>query len=88
TNTSGLLSTIFMINMQYRFTKLNKAANSFGAIQLQVCEGLQEIIEKMQTGTKQLHYSMNNFSDVTNDLQTIQYKLESLEIEHYPKNKR
>jgi DNA anti-recombination protein RmuC len=81
TNTSGLLSTIFMINMQYRFTSLNQSAKRFGDIQIQVCQGLRDVIETMQKGSTQLQYCMNNFTDAQNTLSNLKVKLENLDVD-------
>ncbi|NHJ85395.1 MAG: DNA recombination protein RmuC [Asgard group archaeon] len=78
TNSSGLLSTIFMINMQHRFMTLNSAANRFGYIQMNICQGLREVVEKMRIGTTQLQNSLNNFSDAMTDVIELNTLLETL----------
>ncbi|MFW9922673.1 MAG: DNA recombination protein RmuC [Candidatus Thorarchaeota archaeon] len=81
TNTSGLLSTIFMINMQNRFIKLNSAANKFGDLQIRVCQGVTDVVDKMKTGTSQLQYCLNNISDAVNELSKLNTILETLDLE-------
>ena len=81
TNTSGLLSTIFMINMQNRFTKLNSAASKFGNMQMRVCQGMNSNLEKLKTCATQLLYSMNNVSDVISELSKLHTLLETLDVE-------
>ena len=81
TNTSGLLSTIFMINMQNRFTKLNSAASKFGNMQMRVCQGMNSNLEKLKTCATQLQYSMNNVSDVISDLTKLHTLLETLDVD-------
>ncbi len=83
TNTSGLLSTIFMINMQHRFIKLNSAACRFGDFQMKVNHGLREVIEQMRTGMIQLQHSMNNYNDAVNHLAKLNTKLETLNIDEF-----
>ncbi|MHA1211509.1 MAG: DNA recombination protein RmuC [Candidatus Heimdallarchaeota archaeon] len=78
TNTSGLLSTIFMINMQHRFVNLNQAANRFGSVQMNVCHGLREVIDNLRKSTTQLQHSLNNVSDATRDVVELNSLLESL----------
>ncbi|NHJ46619.1 MAG: DNA recombination protein RmuC [Asgard group archaeon] len=79
TNTSGLLSTIFMIKMQHRFVNLNSAVGRFGLIQMNVCQGLREVIDKIRTGSSQLQHSMNNLSDVVKEISELNSILESLD---------
>ena len=81
TNTSGLLSTIFMINMQHRFIKLNSAASEFGNIQMRVCQGLGDVVERLRTGSTQMQYSLNNLSDAVSELTKLQTILETLDVE-------
>ncbi|MGC9781128.1 MAG: DNA recombination protein RmuC [Candidatus Heimdallarchaeota archaeon] len=83
TNTSGLLSTIFMIKMQHRFTKLNSAASSFGNIQMKVCQGIEEVLEKIKTGTGQLQNSLNNITVAKNELTKLNNMLNTLDIENF-----
>ncbi|MHA1156037.1 MAG: DNA recombination protein RmuC [Candidatus Heimdallarchaeota archaeon] len=83
TNTSGLLSTIFMINMQHRFIKLNSAASRFGDLQMKVNLGLREVIDQMRTGTSQLQHSMNNYNDAVNQLAKLNTMLETLNIDEF-----
>ncbi|HUT82845.1 MAG TPA: DNA recombination protein RmuC [Candidatus Bathyarchaeia archaeon] len=83
TNSSGLLSAIFMINMQYRFTKLNSAAGKFGEIQMKVSQGIRNATEKISTGSIQLQNCMNNISDAFNELTKITTVIETLNIEDY-----
>jgi len=79
TNSSGLLSTIFMINMQNRFTVLNSAASKFGDIQVRACQGINTVIEKMRTSSTQIQYCMNNISDAISELTKLNTMLESLD---------
>lgn len=83
TNSSGLLSAIFMINMQYRFTQLNSAASKFGEVQMKVSQGIRYATEKISTGAVQLQNSMNNISDAINELTKITNLIETLNIENY-----
>jgi len=81
TNTSGLLSTIFMVNMQHRFTRLNSAAYSFGDLQMKACQRLREVVDKMRTGNNQLQNSTRNFSDAINELEKLTLQIETLDVD-------
>jgi len=81
TNTSGLLSTIFMINMQHRFIQLNKAASEFGEIQIKLKQGIKTALEKIRTGQSQLTFCINNFSSTSQTLEELKNLVETLEIE-------
>lgn len=81
TNTSGLLSTIFMINMQHRFIKLNSAACRFGDIQMKMIQGLREVNNQLRTGASQLQHSMNNYNDAVSQLVKLNTMLETLTID-------
>ena len=83
TNTSGLLSTIFMINMQHRFITLNSAACRFGDLQMKINLGLREVIDLLRTGSSQLQHSMNNYNDAVNHLTKLNTMLETLDIEEF-----
>ena len=83
TNTSGLLSTIFMINMQHRFITLNSAACRFGDLQMKVNLGLREVIDLLRTGSIQLQHSMNNYNDAVNHLTKLNTMLETLDIDEF-----
>jgi len=78
TNTSGLLSAIFMIKMQYRFVNLNKSVKRFGMVQMNVCRGLREVSEKLGTSTKQLQHSLNNLLEMTKEVTELAGILEML----------
>jgi DNA anti-recombination protein RmuC len=79
TNTSGLLSTIFMIKMQHRFINLNSSVGRFGLVQMNVCQGLREVIDKLRTGSLQLQHSMNNINDAVKEISELNLILESLD---------
>jgi len=81
TNTSGLLSTIFMVNMQHRFTRLNSAAYSFGDLQMKTCQRLREVVDKMRTGNNQLQNSIRNISDAINELEKLTVQIELLDVD-------
>jgi DNA anti-recombination protein RmuC len=81
TNTSGLLSTIFMVNMQHRFTKLNSAASHFGDLQIKVCQCISDVIDRMTKGSTQLQHCFNNLSDAMNDLKKLNATLETLSFD-------
>jgi DNA anti-recombination protein RmuC len=83
TNTSGLLSTIFMINMQHRFITLNSAACRFGDLQMKVNLGLREVIDLLRTGSGQLQHSMNNYNDALNQLAKLNTMLETLDLDEF-----
>ncbi|MHA1125075.1 MAG: DNA recombination protein RmuC [Candidatus Heimdallarchaeota archaeon] len=81
TNTSGLLSTIFMVNMQHRFTRLNSAAYSFGDLQMKACQRLRDVIEKLRTGNNQLQNSLRNITEVISEIEKLTVQLEILEVD-------
>ncbi|MCF2144093.1 MAG: DNA recombination protein RmuC [Candidatus Heimdallarchaeota archaeon] len=78
TNTSGLLSAIFMIKMQYRFVNLNKSVKRFSMVQMNVCQGLRDAAEKLTTSSKQLQHSLNNLIDATKEVSELGRILETL----------
>ena len=82
TNTSGLLSTIFMINMQHRFIKLNSSAKQFGNFQVRVSQGIRRIIENMGKGEKQINHCLNNIVTAMEELERLRENIEDLEIDY------
>ena len=82
TNTSGLLSTIFMINMQHRFIRLNSSAKEFGTFQVKVSQGIRRIIEDMGKGEKQINYCLNNLVTAMGELERLRENIDDLEIEY------
>jgi len=81
-NTSGLLSTIFMINMQHRFIRLNSSAKEFGTFQVKVSQGIRRIIENMGKGEKQINYCLNNMVTAMGELERLRENIDDLEIEY------
>ena len=81
TNTSGLLSTVFMINMQHRFVKLNKAACEFGQIQNRLDLGTKNALNMIRTSQKQLTDCLKNVSNASQLLEDLNNMIETLEIE-------
>lgn len=81
TNTSGLLSVIFMINMQHRFVNLNTAACEFGNVQIKLTQGLKGILENMGKGQKQIRRCLNNINTAIKDLEELKVIIETLELE-------
>ncbi|MHA1408196.1 MAG: DNA recombination protein RmuC, partial [Candidatus Heimdallarchaeaceae archaeon] len=82
TNTSGLLSTIFMINMQHRFIRLNSSAKQFGSFQVQVSQGIRRIIENMGKGEKQISYCLNNIVAAMGELERLRENIENIELQY------
>ncbi len=81
TNSSGLLSTIFMINMQHRFTELNSSASKFADIQMKTSQGLKSVIDNMQKGLTKILQCQNNISDAMSEIVAIKNIVETLESE-------
>jgi len=81
TNTSGLLSTVFMINMQHRFVKLNKAASEFGRFQIKLDQGTKNALNMIRTSQKQLTDCLKNVSNASQLLEDLNNMIETLEIE-------
>lgn len=60
TNTSGLLSLIFMINMQHRFVNLNETSRRIGEFQVKLTHYVDEISVHMDKGHKHIRRGLNN----------------------------
>ena len=82
TNTSGLLSTIFMINMQHRFIRLNSSAKEFGSFQVKVSQGIRRVIENMGKGEKQINHCLNNILTAMNELEGLRENIENIELQY------
>jgi len=81
TNTSGLLSTIFMINMQHRFVKLNDSIRLFGDFQMGVSRGVKRIVDNMNTGSTQLNNCLKNISNAIIELENLKENVDDIELE-------
>lgn len=84
-NSSGLLSTIFMINMQHRFTQLNSSACKFTDVQMKACFNITEAMNKMRKGQKQFRAGVKNFTDAYNILDYVNVMINTLEVEEEEK---
>jgi len=80
TNTSGLLSTIFMINTQHRFILLNSSAKKFGSYQIKVSQGIRRIIEFVEKAEKQMNHSLSNMRKLKTELAKLQENVENAEL--------
>ncbi len=79
-NTSGLLSTVFMITLQRRFVKLNSSAKKLGDLQVKMSQEIKEIANRMDTGQKQLRDCLKNLINSRNDLDELRSIIDTLEI--------